>query len=145
MYSLASDAPGIPFVLNSHLEYQGASWVHGYSLDADLDSFNYEGLRWQSADIAKPSEQELWSLWENTYRAQWQQNGFGSPWVALRKKRNRLLAETDWIVSRAIEKSNDGFGFQLEQDWADYRQALRDLPANTDDPENPVWPVKPGG
>jgi hypothetical protein len=25
----------------------------------------------------------------------------------------------------------------------DYRQALRDLPANTTDPENPVWPTAP--
>jgi len=24
-----------------------------------------------------------------------------------------------------------------------YRQALRDLPANTADPANPVWPTKP--
>jgi len=29
--------------------------------------------------------------------------------------------------------------------WMDYRQALRDLPANTTDPANPDWPVKPGG
>jgi hypothetical protein len=26
-----------------------------------------------------------------------------------------------------------------------YRQALRDLPANTVDPANPVFPTKPGG
>jgi len=27
--------------------------------------------------------------------------------------------------------------------WAAYRQALRDLPANTADPRNPVWPIPP--
>jgi len=27
--------------------------------------------------------------------------------------------------------------------WATYRQALRDLPATTDDPANPTWPVAP--
>jgi len=64
-------------------------------------------------------------------------------WDNLRNTRDRLLAETDWVVARAIDASNDGPGIQLPQVWVDYRQALRDLPANTVDPANPVWPVKP--
>ena len=63
---------------------------------------------------------------------------------SLRSKRNQLLAETDWVTLKAIDDSNDGLGIQLPQVWMDYRQALRDLPANTVDPANPVWPVKPG-
>ena len=62
----------------------------------------------------------------------------------LRSKRNQLLAETDWVTLKAIDDSNDGLGIQLPQVWMDYRQALRDLPANTVDTANPVWPVKPG-
>jgi Phage tail assembly chaperone protein len=65
--------------------------------------------------------------------------------MALRANRNKLLAECDWVVTRAIERADDGFGLQLPQDWMQYRQALRDLPANTVDPANPVWPIKPGG
>jgi hypothetical protein len=61
----------------------------------------------------------------------------------LRRVRDEKLAETDWVVSRAIDASNDGLGIQLPQVWMDYRQALRDLPANTTDPANPVWPTKP--
>ena len=67
------------------------------------------------------------------------------PLVELRAKRDQLLAETDWVTLKAIDLSNDGLGIQLPQVWMDYRQALRDLPANTVDPANPVWPVKPGG
>ena len=63
----------------------------------------------------------------------------------LRAKRNQLLTETDWVTLKAIDDSNDGLGIQLPQVWMDYRQALRDLPANTVDPANPVWPTKPGG
>ena len=63
---------------------------------------------------------------------------------ALRQRRNQLLTETDWVTLKAIDDSNDGLGIQLPQVWMDYRQALRDLPANTVDPANPVWPVKPG-
>jgi len=54
----------------------------------------------------------------------------------LRAKRNQLLTETDYL---ALSDST------LTDDMRDYRQALRDLPANTVDPANPVWPVKPGG
>ena len=54
----------------------------------------------------------------------------------LRVERNRLLAETDYL---ALADST------LTDEMRTYRQALRDLPANTADPANPVWPVKPGG
>ena len=56
--------------------------------------------------------------------------------AALRRRRNQLLAETDYL---ALADST------LTDEMRDYRQALRDLPANTVDPANPVWPVKPGG
>lgn len=52
----------------------------------------------------------------------------------LRAERNRLLAETDWWVLPDRTATPE----QLA-----YRQALRDLPANTVDPANPVWPTKP--
>ena len=52
----------------------------------------------------------------------------------LREKRNDLLSETDWWVAGDRTATAE----QLA-----YRQALRDLPANTVDPANPVWPTKP--
>lgn len=55
----------------------------------------------------------------------------------LRMKRNRLLAATDWTQN---------LGAPVDQlAWRDYRQALRDLPANTADPRYPVWPKQPDG
>ena len=58
------------------------------------------------------------------------------PWEELRQRRNQLLTETDYL---ALADST------LTDEMRSYRQALRDLPANTVDPANPVWPVKPGG
>ncbi len=55
---------------------------------------------------------------------------------SLRFERNARLAETDYL---ALADST------LTDEMRTYRQALRDLPANTADPANPVWPVKPGG
>ena len=54
----------------------------------------------------------------------------------LRQRRNQLLTETDYL---ALVDST------LTDEMQAYRQALRDLPANTVDPANPVWPIKPGG
>ena len=54
----------------------------------------------------------------------------------LRTKRNQLLAETDYLALA---------DHTLSADMTAYRQALRDLPSNTTDPANPVWPTKPGG
>jgi hypothetical protein len=58
------------------------------------------------------------------------------PWEELRQRRNQLLAETDHLALS---------DHVLSAEMTAYRQALRDLPANTVDPANPVWPVKPGG
>ena len=52
----------------------------------------------------------------------------------LRAVRNRLLAETDYL---ALADAT------LTDEMRTYRQALRDLPANTADPANPIWPTKP--
>ena len=52
----------------------------------------------------------------------------------LRAERNRRLAETDYLALSDVT---------LSTEMAEYRQALRDLPANTSDPAKPTWPVKP--
>ena len=54
----------------------------------------------------------------------------------VRGNRNRLLAESDWTQNRDVVLSNDA-------EWKTYRQALRDLPANTSDWRNPTYPTKP--
>ena len=53
----------------------------------------------------------------------------------LRSRRNQLLDETDYLGLPDL----GGFSAEMTA----YRQALRDLPANTTDPANPVWPTKP--
>ena len=57
----------------------------------------------------------------------------------LRSKRNMFLDQSDkYIVADYPHPSPEA-----RQAWLDYRQALRDLPANTEDPANPVWPTPP--
>lgn len=61
-------------------------------------------------------------------------------WNDLRSQRNKLLDESDAFV---LPDRWASYTPEKQSGWASYRQALRDLPANTTDPFNPVWPVKP--
>jgi hypothetical protein len=56
----------------------------------------------------------------------------------LRQDRNQKLKESDWT-----QLSDSPLSTQDKLAWSIYRQLLRDLPANTNDPSNPTWPEIP--
>ena len=60
-------------------------------------------------------------------------------WEELREERNKRITETDYLATIDYPHPTE----EAKQAWLAYRQALRDLPANTTDPENPVWPEAP--
>jgi hypothetical protein len=57
---------------------------------------------------------------------------------AVRASRDIKLAETDWMVIKSAET-----GIALSNEWSAYRQALRDVTAQSTFPWNVVWPTKP--
>lgn len=59
-------------------------------------------------------------------------------WEALRAARNAKLTASDWT-----QLTDSPLSVEVKGDWATYRQALRDLPENTEDPNDPEWPVEP--
>lgn len=56
-------------------------------------------------------------------------------WPLVRKKREVLLAESDWTQLPDVS-------IATKEAWAAYRQALRDI-TDQSDPFNIVWPVRP--
>lgn len=100
----------------------GAEW----SLNAD----DYNQLEWLSQDIPKPTRAQVEAKIEELRAVE--------PMRLLRIHRDKLLAETDWITLKAYSQ-----GVSVPEEWVTYQQALRDLPENTIDPANPVWPTKP--
>jgi hypothetical protein len=59
-------------------------------------------------------------------------------WKEFRNERDFLLSQSDWT------QGNDSpLNLQQKQEWVVYRQVLRDLPENTNDPKNPEWPSLP--
>ncbi len=82
------------------------------------------GFRWSPVDEdwidERPIEEQL-----------------ASAWASIRAERDRLLAESDWRVAKAME-----MGEPLDPQWAAYRQALRDI-TTVENPSLVVWPVAP--
>lgn len=56
----------------------------------------------------------------------------------LKNKRNKLLYESDWT-----QLSNGPLTTEVQQQWATYRQALRDITAQSGYPFDVVWPISP--
>tara|TARA_R100000081_G_C4810407_1_gene170703 strand:- start:5 stop:514 length:510 start_codon:yes stop_codon:yes gene_type:complete len=57
----------------------------------------------------------------------------------IRQSRNQRLAECDWT-----QLADQPFSAEDQAAWADYRQALRDLPDSEEFPHDVTWPEKPG-
>ena len=92
----------------------------------EYENNDYDTLNWVFETLPKPSREEVEAKLAELNTAGYLAN--------LREERDKRLAETDWwaISDRTMTAEQTA-----------YRQALRDLPANTTDPANPVWPTKP--
>ena len=85
-----------------------------------------DSLEWNDTEDTPPTEQEL--------QIEIDRLKVEHPWNQLRLERDHLLSKTDWWATSDRTMTAEQIA---------YRQALRDLPDNTTDPENPVWPTKP--
>ena len=56
-------------------------------------------------------------------------------WANVRDIRNSKLRETDWTQGADVPNA-------IKSAWTSYRQALRDVPTQSD-PDNITWPSKP--
>jgi len=93
--------------------------------------------RWNHPSLPEPSVDDLRAITDEFISSQI------LDFNKLRAERDAKLAASDWVVLKAVDQSQDGLGIQIPVVWLNYRQALRDLPANTADPANPVWPKEP--
>ena len=59
-------------------------------------------------------------------------------WVKVRKQRNQLLKDSDYIMV-----SDAPITTEKKEEWETYRQALRDIPQDYDSPDEVVYPDKP--
>lgn len=59
-------------------------------------------------------------------------------WFSIRAARDKRIGETDYT-----QMPDSPLSGEKKAEFAAYRQALRDLPQSTDNPDEIVWPVKP--
>lgn len=55
-----------------------------------------------------------------------------------RAQRDARLSACDWVVIRTQE-----LGQPVQQEWSEYRQALRDIPEQVGFPQSVDWPTEP--
>jgi len=60
-------------------------------------------------------------------------------WANVRRQRDRLLTESDWVIVKAKEEH---INTSIDKKWTDYRTALRDITKQSD-PDSITWPTKP--
>ena len=86
--------------------------------------------RWEGGDT-RPTDAQI-----NAAYADWVKETGGLDMEKLSRDRTEKLQFSDWRACSDVTMSNE---------WKAYRQALRDLPANTSDPKKPTWPTEPTG
>lgn len=92
---------------------------------------------WDGSEmVEKPDQPSSDHVW-NVGSVSWQLDTDAIN-TRLRAERDRLLSSSDWT-----QFTDSPLTDAKKQEWATYRQALRDLPANTSDAANPVWPTEP--
>ena len=77
--------------------------------------------------ISRDAEGAVVVAWTNSFM-----------WDDIRRERDARLAACDWTQFPTSPLSPE-----KKEEWNIYRQALRDLPANTPDPTDVSWPVPP--
>lgn len=59
-------------------------------------------------------------------------------WSGIREERDALISGSDWT-----QMPDSPLTEEKKQDFANYRQALRDIPQTYPDPDAVIWPEKP--
>jgi len=108
--------------INLAIDYLGLN-ANTYKLTQSVPPHTI--VEWSGPD-AQPTDAELQTAYDAAVVVEASKD--------LRSTRNKLLTETDYL---ALSDQT------LSTEMTAYRLALRDLPANTADPTNPTWPVKP--
>ena len=104
--------------------------------DAECIFIDNKIVQWHD-DRPQPTEEEIYSKIAELKAAE--------PMRLLRLERNRRLADVDWITLKAYSQKQD-----VAEDWVNYMQALRDLPATAEPTlddignlTNITWPEVP--
>ena len=126
--SVTSGDPPVPDYSGENYEIKETEVdVQGYNQSGHivygLDGTHYH-LKWDGSKVVK----------DDDALAAFQ---LAEKWKRVRQDRDRLLNDSDWVVTKATET-----GVTVSSAWKTYRQKLRDVPSQSD-PDDITWPTKP--
>lgn len=124
------DALGIDPVLETPKPTPSAAYKSVVRDGAEQDSKDNWVQKWAEQDMFADTEEATKSEQETAYQAQLD----AAAASVARSERDAKLAETDWMGMSDVTMSAD---------WATYRQALRDVPAQSGFPNSIAWPDAP--
>ena len=131
------------------------------SFRSDGSLFQYGNLRKNLAEIKAIKEKDgvrVFSINEEQYTdlqdncdasessgvvtiiksAEWLENKNNEAWRKIRKERNKLLKDSDYIMVSDITITTE-----KKEEWTTYRQSLRDIPQTFSNPDDVTYPDKP--
>jgi hypothetical protein len=107
--------------------------VAPFTGQAPVDGYEYTVEIRQQSDGSWAQELVKKNISEEQY-----QNNVARQAQAVKADRDRMIAGTDWLVTKSVEA-----GTPIPTAWQTYRQALRDIPSQEGFPFNVVWPTRP--
>ena len=95
---------------------------------------------WSVVDMFADTTEDGVTTTKAEHEAAYQANLDAKAAESVRTQRDAKLAETDWMVIKSSET-----GVALATEWAEYRQALRDITTHENFPNltETDWPTKP--
>jgi hypothetical protein len=109
----------------------GRVLAHNYPGVEGIDTLDGVIVRWPD-DIGTQPDADALQTMSDAFNAL-------RDWDDLRTERNTKLTESDWT-----QYNDSPLTDEVKTSWQTYRESLRDLPENTDDPADPTWPTPPG-
>ena len=108
-----------------------------YPLPSDMSRYNIKNFKLAPEKPFVPADKRL--EWNGTdwFLRECTEGETIARWIAVRIKRNELLANSDTYIIRSMEA-----GTEISQEWKDYRQALRDV-TTQESPWFINWPTPP--
>jgi len=128
----------ITFNEGSNEDLSNVIWINQTTYTSDQDvsnvnvTWNEEVNVYTETPFIIPTQQECEDYWTTTLQNELTLKN-------LRRERDILLTKTDKYANTDWPHAS----LAKQTEWIEYRQALRNLPSVTEDPVNPVWPVRP--
>ena len=125
---------GIDAVFETPRPEPSGDYKEVYRDGVEQDANNNWVVKWSERDMFSDTTEDGVTTTKAEHETAYQAKLDADAAESVRADRNALLAATDWRASSDLT---------LSDEWATYRQALRDVPSQSSFPHDVTWPTEP--